>query len=251
VRLPGIRLSDRLLQRLRRVVVGRPYFSGSVLVHGLLALLLLNLSGLGTRQDARVAAAAARKGQQRIEATQARDLQHRVDRMQAIREELDPGARPLPSGTSTGDATPGTLAERAQALADAIDLADRAQRAQDLARLTDVPLAEARRKVDADDAAHRLPPPPETVAQKIARLERHARDLAEAWRARLDAQREGLRVASAPAQAQSHAADAPAKVAARPQPASDSTGLARSRHSSSVASLPRTSSSSSNVVGAS
>src|SRR5207244_8867963 len=68
--------------------------------------------------------------------SQARDLQHRVDRMQAIREELDPGARPLPRGHGSGDASPDALAERAQALADAIDAADRAQRAQDLARLT-------------------------------------------------------------------------------------------------------------------
>jgi hypothetical protein len=222
IRVPAIRLSDRLLQRLRRFVTGRPYLSGSVVVHGLLALLLLNLSGLGTRQDARVAAADARKAAQRIEATQARDLQHRVDRMQAIREELDPGARPLPPGT--GDGSPGALAERAQALAEAIDAADRAQRAQDLARLTDIPLAEARRKVEADDAAHRLPPPPETAARKIARLERHARDLAEARRARLDAQREGLRVTRA--HAKTHRLYAPDAALAPTAPASGSTGQA-------------------------
>jgi hypothetical protein len=224
VRVPGIRLSDRLLQRGRRFVAGRPYFSGSVVVHGLLALLLLNLSGLGTRQDARVAAADARKAAQRVEATQARDLQHRVDRMQAIREELDPGAQPLPPGHGSGDASPDALAARAQALAEAIDALDRAQRAQDLARLAGIPLAEARRKVDVDDAAHRLPPPPETAAQKIARLERHARDLAEARRARLDAQREGIRVTRAHARA--HRLHEPDAALAHTAPASRSTGQA-------------------------
>jgi len=114
-------------------------------------VLLLNLAGLGTRQEARVAAADARRAAQRIEATQARDLQHRVDRLQSIREEFDPGARPLPPGT--GDGSPDALAARAQALADAIDAADREQRAQQLARLIDMPLDEARRKVDADEAA--------------------------------------------------------------------------------------------------
>lgn len=222
IRVPGIRLSDRLLQRLRRFVAGRPYFTGSVVAHVLLALLLLNLAGLGTRQDSRVAAADVRKAAQRIEATQARDLQHRVARMQSLREELDPGARPLPPGN--GDGSPDALAARAQALADAIDAADREQRAQDLARLVEIPLDEARRKVDTDDAAHRLPPPPETAAQKIARLERHARDLAEARRARLDAQREGLRVTRAHAKA--HRIYEPDAALARTAAASGSTGQA-------------------------
>jgi len=223
IRVPGIRLSDRLLQRLRRFVVARPYVTGSIAVHGLLALLLLNLSGLGTRQDARVAAAEARKAAQRIDATRSRDLQHRVDRMQSLREELDPGATPLPPGT--GGASPDALAARAQALSDAIEAADREQRAQDLARLTGIPLAEARRKVEADDAAHRPPPPPETAPQKIARLERHARDIAEARRARLDAQREGVRVTRAHAKA--HRVVAPDAPLAPTAPASGSTGQVR------------------------
>ena len=223
IRLPGIRLSDRLLQRLRRLVARRPYFTGSIVAHGLLVLLLLNVAGLGMQQDARGVAAEARKTAQRIAATRMRDLQHRVDRLQAIREELDPGARPLPPGT--GEASPDALAARAQALANAIDAADREQRAQDLARLARIPLDEARRKIGVEDAAHRLPPPPETAAQKVARLERHARDLAEARRARLDAQREGLRVTRAHAKTQRiHEPDA---ALAHTAPASGSTGQAQ------------------------
>jgi len=222
VRVPAIRLSDRLLQRLRRFVAGRPYFTGSLIAHVLLALLLLNVSGLGTRQDARVAAAQARKAAQRIESTQARELQRRVDRMQSVREELEPGAKPMPPGMADG--SPDALAARAQALADAIDAADREQRAQDLARLTQIPLDQARREVDTDDAAHRLPPPPETPEQKIARLERHARDLAEARRARLDAQREGMRVTRAHAKAPR--IRQPDTAPAHTAPASGSTGQA-------------------------
>jgi len=222
IRIPGIRLSDRLLQRVRRFVAARPYFTASVVAHGLLAMLLLNVAGLGTRQDARVAAADASRAARRVEATRSRDLQHRVERMQSIREALDPGAAPLPPGT--GDGSPAALAARAQALADAIDGADRALRAQDLARLTQIPLAEARRKIDADDAAHRLPPPPETAQEKIARLERHARDVAEARRARLDAQREGVRVTRAHAKAQRRYE--PDAALAQTPPASGSTGQA-------------------------
>ena len=223
IRVPGIRLSDRLLQRLRRFVAARPYFTGSLVGHGLLALLLLNMAGLGTRQDARVAAADASRTARRVEATRLRDLQHRVDRMQSLREELDPGAAPLPP--ASGDGSPAAVAARAQALADAIDAADRALRAQDLARLTQIPLAEARRKIDADDAAHRLPPLPETAPEKIARLERHVRDLAEVRRARLDAQREGVRVTRAHAQAQR--LGEPAAVPARTSPAAGSTDQAQ------------------------
>ena len=222
IRLPGIRLSDRLLQRVRRFVAARPYFTASVVAHGLLALLLLDVAGLGTRQDARVAAADASRAARRVEATRSRDLLHRVDRMQSIREALDPGAPPLPPGT--GDGSPAALAARAQALADAIDAADRALRAQDLARLAQIPLAEARRRVDADDAAHRLPPPPETAQEKIARLEGHARDVAEARRARLDAQREGVRVTRAHAKAQRR--NEPDAALAHTSPASGSTGQA-------------------------
>jgi hypothetical protein len=225
IRLPGIRLSDRLLQRVRRFVAARPYFTASVVAHGLLALLLLDVAGLGTRQEARVAAADASRAARRVEATRSRDLLHRVDRMQSIREALDPGAPPLPPGT--GDGSPAALAARAQALADAIDAADRALRAQDLARLAQIPLAEARRRVDADDAAHRLPPPPETAQEKIARLEGHARDVAEARRARLDAQREGVRVTSASARAQPRRIHAADKAPAPAGPASGSTGQTR------------------------
>jgi hypothetical protein len=223
IRLPGIRLSDRLLQRLRRFVATRPYVSGSVAVHGLLALLLLNVAGLGTRQDARVAAADAAKRAQRVAQTQALDLQRRVDRLQAIREELAPDAKPLPPGG--GDGSPEALAQRAQALSDAIESADRELRAQDLARLTQLSLDEARSKLAAEDAAHRLPLAPESAAQKIVRLERHARELAEARRVRLDAQREGLRVTRAPAKA--HRVHEPDAALAHTAPASGSTGQAR------------------------
>ena len=223
VRLPGIRLSDRLLQRLRRFVATRPYVSGSVAVHGLLAVLLLNLAGLGTQQDVRVAAADAAKRAQRVVQTQARDLQRRVDRLQAIREELAPDAKPLPPGG--GDGSPEALARRAQALSDAIESADRALRAQDLARLTQLSVDEARSKLAAEGDAHRLPLPPESAAQKIVRLERHARELAQARRVRQDAQREGLRVTRA--HAKPHRVHEPDAALAHTAPASGTTGQVR------------------------
>ena len=221
-RLAGIRLSDRWLRRLGRVVAGRPYFAGAIVVHGLLAVLLLNVAAFDARKSAQVAAAEAAKTAQRVAQTQARDLQHRVARMEAIRAELDPTAKPLPPGH--GDASPASLAERAQALSAAIDAADREERAADLARLALIPPDEARRKLAAEAAAQA--PSPETAEQKIARLERRARDIAEARRARLDAQREGLRVtsASAPVRAKAHRIYAPDKALAHTEPASDSTG---------------------------
>jgi hypothetical protein len=224
VRVPDVRLSDRLLQRGRRLVAGRPYLCGSVVVHALLALLLSNVAAFDARASAQAAAAEAAKTARRVAQTQARDLRHRVERMEAIRAELDPGAGPLPSGT--GDASPAALAERAQTLADAIDAADRELRAADLARLTQLTPGEARRKLATEAAARRLPPPPETAAQKIGRLERHARDVAEARRARLDARREGLRVTSASAHAKPRRTQSPDQALARTAAVSGSTGQA-------------------------
>ncbi len=219
-RQQGIRLSDRLLQRVRRFVAGRPYFAAAIVFHALLALLLLNVAAFDARKSAQVAAADAAKSAQRVAQTQARDLQHRVERMEAIRAELDPDAKPLPP--STGDASPAALADRAQALSDKIEAAERETRAADLARLTQLSPDEARRKIAFEAAAQKLPVPPETAAQKIVRLERRAREIAEARRARLDAQREGLRVTSAHAQ-RIHAPD---QALAHTQVASGSTGQA-------------------------
>jgi len=224
VRLHEIRLSDRLLQRARRIVAGRPYFTGAIVLHGLFALLLLNVAAFDARKSAQVAAAEAAKTARRVAQTQARDLLHRIERMEAIRAELDPGAKPLPPGT--GDASPAALAERAQMLADAIDAADRELRAADLAHLTPLTPDEARRKLAIEAAAQKLPPPPETAAQKIARLERRAREVAEARRARLDAQREGLRVTSANARPKARRIYAPDKALAPAEAASGSTGQA-------------------------
>ena len=221
-RLAGIRLSDRWLRRLGRVVAGRPYFTGAIVVHGLLAALLLNVAAFDARKSAQVAAAEAAKTAQRVAQTQARDLQHRVARMEAIRAELDSAAKPLPPGH--GDASPASLAERAQALSAAIDAADREERAADLVRLALIPPDEARRKLAAEAAAQAPSPSPETAEQKIARLERRARDIAESRRARLDAQREGLRVTSAPARAKPARHYDPDKALAHTAPASDSTG---------------------------
>ena len=217
-----VRLSDRLLQRLRRMVESRPYFAGAIALHGLLALLLLNVSAFDARKSAQVAAQEAAETAQRLAQTRARDLRHRIGRMEAIRAELDPAARPLPPGTA--GASTAALAERAQALSDAIEAADLEARAAELARLTQLSPDEARRKLALEAAAQRRPVPPESAEQKIARLERHAREIAEARHARLDAQREGLRVTSAPAPAKKRRSDAADKTPARTEPASGSTG---------------------------
>lgn len=226
VRVPGIRLSDRLLQKLRRLVWTHPYLTGSVALHGALALLLLHVAAFGALKSAQVSAAETALRAQRVAQTQARDLQHRVERLAALRAELDPDAKPLPP--AAGDTSSEALAQRAQQLADAIDAADRECRAADLARLAGMSLDDARRKLAAEEP-HLAPPPGETAAEKIIRLERRARDLAEARRARLDAQREGMRVASADARARArtprhHDPDAPLP---HTSPASGSTGQVR------------------------
>ena len=221
-RLHGIRLSDRLLRRLGRVVAGRPHFAGSVAFHAVLVVVLLNVAAFDARKSAQAAAAEAAQDAQRVARTRTRELQHRVERMEAIREELDPAARPLPPGAD--DASPEALARRAQQLADAIDAADREARAADLVRLTQLTPEEARRKLALEDVGPK-PPSAETAGQKIARLERRARDIAEARRARLDAQREGVRVTRAHATARR--VREPDAALAPIAPSSASTGQVR------------------------
>jgi hypothetical protein len=223
VRVPGISLSDRLLQKLKRLVVGRPYFSGSIVVHAALALVFLNVAAFDARKSAQVAAAQAAQDAQRVARTQARDLQHRVERMTALLAELAPTAKALPPATA--DSSPEALAQRAQQLADAIDAADREARAADLSRLTQLSLDEARRKIAQETVPARAVLP-ETAARKIVRLEHRAREIAEARRARLDAQREGLRVTSTHAHAKAQRLYAPDAALAHTTPASGSTGQA-------------------------
>lgn len=189
----SFRLSDRLVGRVRRAVARRPYLGGSVALHGALVALLLNLPAFEEAKGVHAALAEAANAAQRVAMTQARDLQRRVERLAEIGRQL--GAEPVPADPAASSTA--ALAERAQALSDAIEAADRRERAQDLARLTGLSPDAALRKLEAEAAARRLPPPPETAAGKIVRLERQARDVREARRVRAQAQDAGLRVASA------------------------------------------------------
>ena len=212
LRVKSFRLSDRLVGRARRLVTRRPYLSGSVALHAALVALLLNLPAFEEARSVRAAQAEAASAAQRVAKTQARDLQRRVERMVEIQRQL--GALPVPA--EAGASSPEALAARAQALSDAIEAADRRERANDLARMTGLSPDEALRKLEAEAAARRLPPPPETAAQKIVRLERQARDTREARRVRAEAQGAGVRVASAQAP--------PAQAMNKAAPASGSTG---------------------------
>jgi hypothetical protein len=209
-RVRSFSLSDRFIGRVRRIVTHRPYLSGSVAVHAALIALLLNLPAFEEARSVRAAQAEAASAAQRIARTQSRDLQRRVERMAEIQRQLGAKAPPADAGASTPEA----LAARAQALSDAIDAADRQERANDLARMTGLSPEAALRKIEAEAAARRLAPPPETAAQKIVRLERQARDTREARRVRAEAQSAGVRVASAKAAPKASAA----------MPASGSTG---------------------------
>ncbi len=193
-RIAGFSASRRLLGRLRGLVARRPYAAGSLVAHGLLAGLLLQVPGLGEGEHARAAAAtAARSAQHQVERTQARELERRVDRIQAIQHAL--------GADDVAPATPGSgtaaLAARAQALAASIETWQRRTRAAALAHLTGMSPAEATRRIDAEDAPARQPPPPgESPTEAIARLERRANTVLAGRRAQLETQRDGMRVTS-------------------------------------------------------
>ena len=221
----SFRVSDRPIGRLWRRVAAHPYLVGSMATHGVIALVLMNLSGLGENERARSVAAAVAGTQQQMAQTEARELRRRVERMQAIRDRLaDAAGETPPAAVDLSDASPEALAAQAEVLAASIDEAQRKLRAAALARLANMPLTEAMREVQAMAAADPKPEPAATPAEAIAKLEKKAKDALEAQRAQLEAQRDGVRVGSVDPRI---FGPAPVTAASAPaNPASGSTGQA-------------------------
>lgn len=218
------RVSDRLIDRLRRQLAAHPYLPGSLVVHGAIALLLLSLPGLGESERGRANAAAATRTRLQMDLTGSRELRRRVERMQSIRDRLaDATGQAPPPSADLSNASPEELAEQAQALATSIDESQRKLRAAALARIADMPLTEATREVEAMAANEpKADTAGTTAAETIEKLERKAKDALEAQRAQLEAQRDGVRLGSADPR---RYGPAPLLAASAPaNPASGSTG---------------------------
>ena len=200
--------SDRLMSRVRRVAAAHPYIAGSIALHGVIVVVLLNLPGIGEAQQKRAHASDAARAMQQVANTEMRELQRQVDRMGDIQRALsaDLGATPASSPRRAVVSSPGALAARAQKLADEIDADERQSRASRLASLTGMPLAEARRKIDAETVARPASAAGSTPAQVIAHLERQAREALRAEHARAEILRSGTPV-TLPTRAQIRAAD--------------------------------------------
>lgn len=205
----SFRPSDRLIGRAQRLLAAHPYLAGSVGLHALLAALLISLPGWGEAERAMSRAASARHTAQQITQTEVRRLAYRVEHMEEILRQLadaagqEPAVAPRPT-----DASPASLMARAKLLSAAIEAVERKLRVAALARLTGMPLADARREVDARAGASRPPNDAGTPAEAIEQLERRAKEALEAQRSQLEAQRHGVRVARA----------APASTPANPEP---------------------------------
>ncbi len=232
-RLKTFVASDRLLRRAWRVVAARPYVTGSIVLHAAVVGLLLQLPGWGVAEQQRADAAQAVRADHEVATTEARELQRRVDRMEAIRREMDGDDRPdggtgsasAPEAAPSAPTSPEALAARARALSEQIDAADRRRRAERLAQLTAMSPAEARRKIDAEAAAKPAAAKASAPADLIASLERRARETVEAKRTQAAAQANGVGV-TLPTRAEIAAANAVAASASK-TPASGSTGQQR------------------------
>ncbi len=222
--------SDRPVGRAWRLVAARPYVAGSVAVHALAIGLLMQIPGWGVAEQQRSAATQAARAERQVAVTEARELQRRVDRMEAIRREMGgdaradggPGAASAPAGEAS---SPEALARRAQALSAAIDAQDRQIRAATLARLTGMPKAEAARKIDAEAVATAPPVAASSPQDLVAALERRARETLEARRSQIAANANGVGV-TLPTRAEIAAANAVTASASK-TPASGSTGQQR------------------------
>ncbi len=219
----SFRVSDRPIARLWRRVAAHPYLVGSITTHGVIALLLMSMPGLGETERVRSTATTVARTHQQMEQTEARELRRRVERMQAIRDRLaDAAGETPPAAVDLTDSSPEALAAQAQALSVSIDEAQRKLRAAALARLANMPLTEAMREVQAMAASDPQPDPAATPAEAIAKLERKAKDALDAQRAQLQAQRDGVRLGSVDPRIYG---PAPITAASAPaNPASSSTG---------------------------
>jgi hypothetical protein len=200
-RLGAFNASDRLIGRAAAFVRRRPYVAGSIALHALAALVLAAIPGMGASEQARSVAAEASRSQLQMASTESRELERQLARMAAIQQEMSEAAGE-PAGSEAppaAGASPTQLLAHAQALAASIEAAQRKLRAEALARMTGLPLAEARKKIDAESAGDPRPAKGADPAQAMASLERRARDVQDARRAQLEREREGVRVSSADA----------------------------------------------------
>ncbi len=163
----------------------RRYLPYSLAAHALLAA---GLYWLGPLQDGRGRQAA---DQRRLQATEQRAgqlaLQRQVDSMAAVLRSLDAGAAVPPPAAHPQDA----LAQ-AQALLQAIEKAEQAARARELAGLLAIPPAQALRQVQEADRAAPASTPPAGAAQAVAQLERRAQQLAARRQLQLAQRRDGV-----------------------------------------------------------
>ncbi|MBJ7312561.1 hypothetical protein H7U20_20490 [Rugamonas sp. CCM 8940] len=169
----------------------RRYLPYSLAAHALLAA---GLYWHGPLQDGHSRQAAER---QRLQATEQRagqlTLRRQVESMAAVLRSLDANAAVPPPAAQPQDA----LAQ-AQALLRAIEQADQADRARELAGLLAIPLAQALRQVRETDRAAPVSAPPAGVAQTVAQLERRARQLAARRQLQLAQRRDGVPLPGVP-----------------------------------------------------
>ena len=163
-----------------------------------LAAALLSVPGLGDAAREQAAASAVRRLNTQLAQTEARRLEHRVERMVQIRRLLEEatGQAAAAGEADSADTSAAALAARAEKLAAAIEAAERKRRAAALAKMSGMPLAQALREVEARAGADRAnTPPAATPAAAIEQLEKRAQEALRAQRAQVAARRDGVKVA--------------------------------------------------------
>ena len=165
--------------------------------HGLLALALASVPGLGEGERAHAFAAADRLAQSGIDQTRERLLRARVERMAQIRRLLEEAAgAPARPEDEFGAASPQELEQRARSLAADIEAARRRLQEQALAQLAGISLEQARRELDERAMVPAPEPAASTPAEAIERLEQRAKEALESQRAQLQARRDGVPVST-------------------------------------------------------
>lgn len=189
-----------LLSKIVAYVRLHPFFSCSLAVHAVILYLLYSYGtyqlDVKALQQAHVDVVKSEKRAQQM------DMAQRIDDMKKIKRLLEKSANKAPSdnpdtGASSAEKSPEELLAEAQEMSQSIKDLQQDIKAEDLAKLLDIPKEEALKKIEERLKQEQSAKTPETekpIADNIKDLEAEARSTLEERKQELEAKKDGTKV---------------------------------------------------------
>jgi hypothetical protein len=198
-------ISRWLIKHFIAYVRRHPFFCGSLAVHAVVLYLLYSYGSysidLQLHQQAHMDVA------QSVQKAQQADMQKRIDDMQKIKRLLEKSANGTAATEIAQSAKPQSLEDllaKAKEVSAEIKTIEKNIKADELAKLLNIPREEALKKVEEKLATDKtkIPTQQETNAQAVKRLESEARSALEQRKKELDEKNAGIKVALTQAEKQ-------------------------------------------------